>query len=226
MTTPAFGSGRPFAAIHPSPCFLPGLLLAALLACALPAAAADPQDPLTVGPQLSILIDPPQASEASPHELRFALTSGAVHLLSDLPALETSGAAAAPKREGRVRGLLNKALALLGTPYRWGGSTPESGFDCSGLVGYVYRTELGVELPRISRDMAQVGELIRDRTDLQEGDLVFFSRRGRNVDHVGLYIGEGRFVHSPRTGKNVEIATLETGYWAQKFMKARRVAQI
>jgi len=230
VTTPAPGSGRP-SAIHPSPSFLSGHLCAALLsaglfACALPAAAADPQDPLTVGPQLSILIDPPQAAESSPHELGFVSTSGALHLLADLPALETAGASGAPKREGRLRGLLNKALALLGTPYRWGGNSPEAGFDCSGLVGYVYRTELGVELPRISRDMAQVGELIRDRAELQEGDLVFFSRRGRNVDHVGLYIGEGRFVHSPRTGKNVEIATLDTGYWAQKFMKGRRVAQI
>lgn len=225
MTTPAPGSGRP-SAIHHSPAFLPGLLCAALLACALPAVAADPQDPLTVGPQLSILIDPPQSLDASPHQLSFASTSGVLHLLSDLPVLDTAGASGKPKSEGRVRGLLNKALALLGTPYRWGGSTPEAGFDCSGLIGYVYRTELGVELPRISRDMAQVGELIRDRTDLQEGDLVFFSRRGRNVDHVGLYIGEGRFVHSPRTGKNVEIATLDSGYWAQKFMKGRRVAQI
>ena len=225
MTTPASGSGRPSATHLPSS-ILPGLLCAALLACALPAAAADPQDPLTVGPQLSLLIDPPRATDASPHELSFASTSGVLHLLSDLPALKSAGASGAPKREGRIRGLLNKALTLLGTPYRWGGSTPESGFDCSGLVGYVYRTELGVELPRISRDMAQVGELIRDRAELQEGDLVFFIRRGRNVDHVGLYIGEGRFVHSPRTGKNVEIATLESGYWAQKFMKGRRVAQI
>lgn len=199
-----------------------------MLACALPAAAADPQDPLTVGPQLSMLVNAPQPAAMSPHQLSFAPASGVLHLLSEVPVLDTAGAStdAASKSEGRIRRLLNKAMTLLGTPYRWGGNSPEAGFDCSGLVGYVYRTQLGVELPRISRDMAQVGELVRDRGELQEGDLVFFSRRGRNVDHVGLYIGEGRFVHAPRSGKNVEISTLDSGYWSQKFMKGRRVAQI
>jgi cell wall-associated NlpC family hydrolase len=120
--------------------------------------------------------------------------------------------------------MLKRALALLGTPYRWGGTNPESGFDCSGLVGYVFRNTLGIELPRISRDMANVGELIRDRSALTEGDLVFFSRRGKHVDHVGIYIGNGQFVHAPRTGKDVEVANLATGYWSGKFMQARRVA--
>ena len=198
------------------------------MACALPAAAAEPQDPLAIGPQLSMLLSQDEPAVLAPQELTYS--SGVLRLINELPAMDTSGAAhsdtAPPKREGRIRGLLNKALTLLGTPYRWGGNSPEAGFDCSGLVGYVYRTELGVELPRISRDMANVGELIRDRTHLQEGDLVFFSRRGRNVDHVGLYIGEGRFVHAPRTGKNVEISSLDSGYWAQKFMKGRRIEQI
>ena len=132
-------------------------------------------------------------------------------------------AAEAPK-EGRIKGMLKRGLALLGTPYRWGGSTPESGFDCSGLVGYVFRNTLGIELPRISRDMANVGELVRDRDALVEGDLVFFSRKGSRVDHVGIYLGNGQFLHSPRTGKDVEVASLATGYWSQKFLQARRVA--
>ena len=126
--------------------------------------------------------------------------------------------------EGPIKTMLKRALALLGTPYRWGGTSPEGGFDCSGLVGYVFRNSLGIELPRISRDMANVGELIRDRSALVEGDLVFFSRRGRHVDHVGIYIGNGQFVHAPRTGKDVEVANLATGYWSQKFFQARRVA--
>ena len=126
--------------------------------------------------------------------------------------------------EGPIKTMLKRALALLGTPYRWGGTSPEGGFDCSGLVGYVFRNSLGIELPRVSRDMANVGELIRDPKALTEGDLVFFSRRGRHVDHVGIYIGKGQFVHAPRTGKDVEVANLATGYWSQKFFQARRVA--
>ena len=132
-------------------------------------------------------------------------------------------AVAEPKKEGRAQTLLKGALALLGTPYRWGGTSPEAGFDCSGLVGYVFRTALGIELPRVSRDMAQDGEKI-DRAALVPGDLVFFSRRGKRVDHVGIYIGEGRFLHAPRTGRDVTVSELDSGYWSHKFLQARRVA--
>ncbi len=149
-------------------------------------------------------------------DIRSIFNAGAVagdyNLLFDAPS------------EGPIKTMLKRALALLGTPYRWGGTSPEGGFDCSGLVGYVFRNSLGIELPRVSRDMANVGELIRDPKTLTEGDLVFFSRRGRHVDHVGIYIGNGQFVHAPRTGKDVEVANLATGYWSQKFFQARRVA--
>ncbi|UHQ24533.1 C40 family peptidase [Lysobacter sp. 5GHs7-4] len=138
---------------------------------------------------------------------------------------KTPATGAAPAGEGRIKGMLQRALALLGTPYRWGGNSPDKGFDCSGLVGYVFRNALGIELPRVSREMAKTGELISDRADLNEGDLVFFGRKGR-VDHVGIYLGEGRFVHAPRTGKDVTVSSLETGYWSGKFMEARRVEGI
>ena len=124
--------------------------------------------------------------------------------------------------QGRIKTVLQRALALLGTPYRWGGTSPDNGFDCSGLVSYVFRSALGIELPRVSREMAQTGDLISDRAKLNEGDLVFFGRSGR-VDHVGIYLGEGRFVHAPSTGKDVMVSSLETGYWSGKFMQARRV---
>ncbi len=140
------------------------------------------------------------------------------------PVAVSVGSQVPAQGEGRIKTMLKRALALLGTPYRWGGTSPEGGFDCSGLVGYVFRNTLGIELPRISRDMATVGELIRDPKALVEGDLVFFSRRGKHVDHVGIYIGNGQFVHAPRTGKDVEVANLITGYWSQKFFQARRVA--
>ena len=126
---------------------------------------------------------------------------------------------------GKIQALLKRALTLMGTPYRWGGTSPDSGFDCSGLVGYVFRTALGIELPRVSRDMASQanGQLIASRDELKQGDLVFFGRKGR-INHVGIYVGEGRFLHSPSAGKDVRVDTLMSGYWAPRFMQARRVA--
>jgi cell wall-associated NlpC family hydrolase len=122
----------------------------------------------------------------------------------------------------RIQGVLAKAMTLLGTPYRWGGASPDGGFDCSGLVGYVFRTAIGLDLPRVSRQMVSAGEAV-DRASLVPGDLVFFGRRGK-VNHVGIYMGEGRFLHAPRTGRDVTVSDLDKGYWAGKFMAARRVA--
>ena len=153
------------------------------------------------------------------------LSDRALLLATDFNRLLAPGSADAGKSadgQGRVKTVLQRALALLGTPYRWGGTSPDSGFDCSGLVGYVFRNALGIELPRVSREMAQSGELISDRAKLNEGDLVFFGKSGQ-VDHVGIYLGEGRFVHAPRTGKDVMVSSLDTGYWSGKYMQARRV---
>jgi cell wall-associated NlpC family hydrolase len=135
---------------------------------------------------------------------------------------DATAAAAAPT--GRIQSLIQHALALLGTPYRWGG-TGTDGFDCSGLVGYVFRSALGIELPRVSTQMANSGQLITDRANLSPGDLVFFgTHHGKRVDHVGIYVGDGRFLHAPRTGRDVTVSSLESGYWSDKYMEARRVA--
>ena len=140
-------------------------------------------------------------------------------LVAQLAALQQ--AQDAPTTSARVKTVLQRAFALLGTPYRWGGTSPDNGFDCSGLVGYVFRT-IGIDLPRVSRAMADEGTPIADRNALTEGDLVFFGRRG-HVDHVGIYVGDGKFLHAPRTGRDVTVSTLTDGYWGQKYMAARRI---
>ena len=127
-----------------------------------------------------------------------------------------------PGLTDRIQGVLSKAMTLLGTPYRWGGESEQGGFDCSGLVGYVYRSVLGMDLPRVSRQMAQSGEQV-ERTALVPGDLVFFGLRGR-VNHVGIYVGEGRFLHAPSRGKVVRVDNLSSSYWSGRFMQGRRVA--
>ena len=164
-----------------------------------------------------------QAAVTLPATEASALPSGNLSALLASEADLAQAEVAKPKLSERIQGILSKAVTLLGTPYRWGGTSPEGGFDCSGLVGYVFRTALGVELPRVSREMAKNGELVSDRAALIAGDLVFFGRRGR-VDHVGIYVGEGRFLHAPSTGKDVRVDNMSNTYWSGKFMQARRVA--
>ena len=174
---------------------------------------------------LTALLPRLAASDTMPMLDRSAMFAGDLSRLLANYDLSNTGVLAAKEDGGNVQTVLKRALTLLGTPYRWGGTSPDSGFDCSGLVGYVFRTALGIELPRVSRDMASKtdAELIKNRDELRQGDLVFFGRKGR-VNHVGIYVGEGRFLHSPSTGKDVRVDSLLTGYWSAKFMQARRVA--
>ncbi len=116
----------------------------------------------------------------------------------------------------------NYALALVGIPYRYGGTVPESGFDCSGFVGHVIDVIMGVSLPRSSHDMARVGRSIQ-KAALQPGDLVFHNTRGRSFSHVGIYLGNGQFIHSPKTGEHVQRADLNSLYWRARFNGARRI---
>ena len=115
-----------------------------------------------------------------------------------------------------------RALGLVGTPYRYGGNTPESGFDCSGLVNYVYRDMLDLRLPRSSRELAAVQGPKLDPGRLASGDLVFFGTGGQ-VSHVGIYVGEGRFVHAPSTGGTVRLDRLDGPYWKDRYSGAKRV---
>lgn len=116
-----------------------------------------------------------------------------------------------------------RALAHLGAPYRYGGDDPGRGFDCSGLVRYVFRDALGVELPRRTEEIGR-GGLAIERDRLQPGDLVFFNTLGRAFSHVGIYIGDGRFVHAPARRGRVRVDALDEVYWAMRFDGARRLA--
>jgi len=121
-----------------------------------------------------------------------------------------------------MQGVVNRALQHIGVPYRFGGSNPKSGFDCSGLVNHVYRETLGVALPRTSRQLASVGTPVA-ATDLRPGDLVFFNTRGAANSHVGIYLGDGRFVHAPRARTLVRIDRLDNPGYVNIFEGARRL---
>jgi cell wall-associated NlpC family hydrolase len=116
----------------------------------------------------------------------------------------------------------DEALGFVGTPYARGGASPQRGFDCSGLVVYVYRSALGIELPRRVADLKSVGSPVPLR-DLAPGDLVFYNTRHKPYSHVGIYVGDGRFVHAPRPGAHVRIERIGKRYWRARFNGARRL---
>jgi len=120
------------------------------------------------------------------------------------------------------RGVVDRAMTYIGVPYRLGGNDPKVGFDCSGFVTYVYRNTLGLVLPRTARQLATVGVGIA-REELQPGDLVFFNTRGSPNSHVGIYLGDSKFVHAPRTRTLVRIDSLDDPAYARRYDGARRI---
>ena len=131
--------------------------------------------------------------------------------------------ARAPNAVGTANDVLFRAIALVGTPYRWGGNTPDGGFDCSGLVDYIYRNAAGLMLPRTSRDMSVMnGVKVKSMTDLASGDLVFFASSG-GISHVGVYVGKGRFVHAPNSGGTVRLDDIDGPYWRDHFAYGKRL---
>lgn len=127
-----------------------------------------------------------------------------------------------PADPERANAVLMRAISLVGTPYRYGGDSPAGGFDCSGLVNYVYRDMLDVRLPRTSRDLAAMrGPRIAPER-LAPADLVFFGSAGA-VSHVGIYVGEGRFVHAPTSGGTVRLDHLDGPWWREHYTGARRI---
>ncbi len=159
-----------------------------------------------------------QAARAEAQQLRSQGLIGAYFIVipEDYPAARLAGRNHAELRTELVK----TARRFIGVPYRWGGTDAEDGFDCSGLTLVCYRLN-GLNLPRVSRSQYQAGRRIA-RNQLQKGDLVFFATHGGNrVTHVGLYIGNGKFIHAPRTGKTVRIANLSSPFFARTFVGGR-----
>ncbi len=120
--------------------------------------------------------------------------------------------------------VLFRAMSLVGTPYHWGGNTPTSGFDCSGLVTYIFHDAAAVRLPRRSSVMGEIRGRELSRRQLQSGDLVFFAA-SRSISHVGVYVGENRFVHAPNGGGTVRLDSLDGAWWKDHFVYGKRVFQ-
>lgn len=136
------------------------------------------------------------------------------------PATGARAAVATGDLRGAANAVLFRAIGLVGTPYRYGGNTPDGGFDCSGLVGFVFSDAAGLSLPRRSSDIAGIAAPTVARTALAPGDLVFFGRSG--ISHVGIYVGDGRFVHAPSRGGTVRLDALDSPYWQSRFAFGKR----
>ncbi|MDY0309605.1 MAG: C40 family peptidase [Castellaniella sp.] len=137
-------------------------------------------------------------------------------LAIDTPESETYGTSPVPKT------MVSTAMKFLGVKYRYGGDTPGEGFDCSGLVAYAAEKSLGLKLPRRAREQAQQGISV-DRSELRRGDLVFFNTLGHRFSHVGIYLGDHKFLHAPRTGANIRVESMDVAYWRKRYNGARRL---
>lgn len=124
--------------------------------------------------------------------------------------------------ESATEALIDHGMGYLGIRYRRGGSSPETGLDCSGLVQNVFRHSIGLQLPRTAADMARLGEKV-NKNELLPGDLVFFNTSRRAFSHVGIYVGDGRFLHSPSSGGVVRVESMGKKYWKARYNGARRL---
>ena len=144
-------------------------------------------------------------------------------LLSQFVEIRQSVAGQAHVVVDRTSDLVVTAMGFLGVPYRRGGNSAETGFDCSGFVRAMYEKTAGLLLPRRADQQAAFAEKI-DKKDLQPGDLVFFNTMRRAFSHVGIYVGDGKFIHSPRSGSEVRVDDMQQSYWKRRFDGARRVS--
>jgi cell wall-associated NlpC family hydrolase len=143
----------------------------------------------------------------------------AVSPTATVPTAEPSDAA--PAQTNLRKLLTDFSLTLRDIRYRHGGLDPATGFDCSGFVRYVFRHSLGQDLPHSSASQYRLGAAVT-RGAMKVGDLVFFRTHGKRISHVGIYLGDGRFIHSPSSGKRVSISSLDEHYWSKRFAGAKR----
>lgn len=144
-----------------------------------------------------------------------------------LAALSSGGAVLLDKVRDTTSDLVMSAMNFLGVPYRRGGNSEASGFDCSGFTRYVFENSIGRLLPRRSRDQAASNDLLKiSRDDLKPGDLVFFNTMRKAFSHVGIYMGDGKFIHAPHSGSHVRIDDMREAYWTQRFNGARRLPEL
>ena len=165
--------------------------------------------------------DAKQPAPAQAPQINFQPARVATPVVHSIPS-----ASAAPVRASRSSDsadeLIGSAMGLLGVAYRYGGTSASTGFDCSGFMQHIFRKTMQINLPRTSAEQAKMGVAV-SRSELQPGDMVFFSTSRGRISHVGLYIGNNRFIHAPRTGKSIEITSLGNKYWNSKYVTARRV---
>ena len=143
-------------------------------------------------------------------------------LLILLSACGTSPQRSGSNSEDKMNELVMYAMSLADTPYHYGGKDPENGFDCSGFVDHVYQHSLGISLPRTSHELSRVGTPINHK-QLQPGDLVFYNTQHSAYSHVGIYVGENKFVHAPKSGSRIRVEEMNEKYWQHRYNGARRI---
>jgi cell wall-associated NlpC family hydrolase len=124
--------------------------------------------------------------------------------------------------QNKTQEIIMNAMSLTGIKYKYGGTSPETGFDCSGFVRYVFSQATNLALPPTARAISQLGKTV-NKDELQPGDLVFFNTLKTAFSHVGIYVGDNKFVHAPRSGAAVRVESMQTGYWAKRFNGAQRL---
>ena len=183
---------------------------------------------LLIGGLLTVLAQPVSAAPEAPQAPEPMASGDAVLQLLQERGLLSRGAA--EDTQSLVRQVRNtasdlvlSAMNFLGVPYRRGGSSPEQGFDCSGFTRHIFERSLGLVLPRRADQQAhEAGLQTVPKDELKPGDLVFFNTMRRAFSHVGIYVGDGKFIHSPRTGGQVRVEDMRQAYWSQRFNGARR----
>jgi cell wall-associated NlpC family hydrolase len=180
---------------------------------------------LVAASALSLLLSPcVRADEvnAAPAPVQLQATTSPSQTATEMPAVD-----AAPtllqRTSKSIKAMLSDALELVGIRYRRGGSSPESGFDCSGFVSHVFQEGLGLYLPHSAQEMSKAGSPVA-REDLKPGDLVFFATVRKTISHVGIYLGDNLFVHAPRPGAKVRVDSMVSQYWLNHFHGARRLS--